>query len=93
LIKVICLILSVASGMALGKEGPLVHVACCVGQIITSFFHKYARNEAKTREMLSVAAATGVSVAFGAPIGGVGYNDFYFTGSFFPRRSILLFSL
>ena len=69
--KVISLILSVASGMALGKEGPLVHVACCVGEIIPSFFKKYAKNEAKKREMLSVASATGVSVAFGAPIGGV----------------------
>lgn len=82
LIKVVCLILSVASGMALGKEGPLVHVACCVGQIIPSLFKKYSRNEAKMREMLSVASATGVSVAFGAPI-----------GSFFARGSIVLFSL
>ena len=71
LIKVVSLILSVASGMALGKEGPLVHVACCIGQIIPSFFRKYSNNEAKKREMLSVASATGVSVAFGAPIGGV----------------------
>jgi chloride channel 3/4/5 len=57
--------------MALGKEGPLVHVACCIGNIIPRFFIKYARNEAKKREMLSAASAAGVSVAFGAPIGGV----------------------
>jgi chloride channel 3/4/5 len=28
-------------------------------------------NEAKTRELLSAACAAGVSVAFGAPVGGV----------------------
>jgi chloride channel 3/4/5 len=76
-IKVVSLILAVASGMALGKEGPLVHVACCVGQIVPCFFKKYAGNEAKRREMLSVASATGVSVAFGAPIGGVIFLHIY----------------
>lgn len=57
--------------MALGKEGPLVHLSCCFGNIFPRFFEKYARNEAKKREILSAAAAAGVSVAFGAPIGGV----------------------
>ena len=34
-------------------------------------FPKYYNNEAKKREVLSAAAAAGVSVAFGAPVGGV----------------------
>ena len=34
-------------------------------------FPKYYNNEAKKREILSAAAAAGVSVAFGAPVGGV----------------------
>lgn len=63
--------LAVSAGLMLGKEGPLVHVACCCGRFIAQFFPKYRNNEAKMREMLSAAAAAGVSVAFGAPIGGV----------------------
>lgn len=42
-----------------------------IGNILSYLFPKYGRNEAKKREILSAAAAAGVSVAFGAPIGGV----------------------
>ncbi len=38
---------------------------------ISELFPKYGNNEARKREILSAAAATGVSVAFGAPIGGI----------------------
>lgn len=41
-----------------------VHILCRI-------FPKYYKNEAKKREVLSAAAAAGVSVAFGAPVGGV----------------------
>uniref|UniRef100_A0A8C1NEB5 Chloride channel protein n=1 Tax=Cyprinus carpio TaxID=7962 RepID=A0A8C1NEB5_CYPCA len=71
MIKTITLVLAVASGLSLGKEGPLVHVACCCGNIFSYLFPKYSKNEAKKREVLSAASAAGVSVAFGAPIGGV----------------------
>ncbi|XP_066536754.1 H(+)/Cl(-) exchange transporter 5 [Hoplias malabaricus] len=71
LIKTITLVLAVSSGLSLGKEGPLVHVACCCGNILCHLFTKYRKNEAKRREVLSAASAVGVSVAFGAPIGGV----------------------
>ncbi|XP_060785703.1 H(+)/Cl(-) exchange transporter 5 isoform X5 [Neoarius graeffei] len=70
-IKTITLALAVSSGLSLGKEGPLVHVACCCGNILCHLFTKYRKNEAKRREVLSAASAVGVSVAFGAPIGGV----------------------
>jgi chloride channel 3/4/5 len=70
-IKTLALVLSVASGLSLGKEGPLVHIATCVGNIACRLFSKYDRNDGKRREVLSAAAAAGVAVAFGAPIGGV----------------------
>lgn len=71
IIKTIGLVLSVASGLSLGKEGPYVHIATCVGNIACRLFNKYDRNDAKRREVLSAAAAAGVAVAFGAPLGGV----------------------
>ena len=70
-VKTLALILSVASGLSLGKEGPYVHVATCVGNIACRMFSKYNHNDGKRREILSAAAASGVGVAFGAPIGGV----------------------
>ncbi|MCP9263939.1 H(+)/Cl(-) exchange transporter 3 [Dirofilaria immitis] len=71
IIKSVGLILASASGLNLGKEGPMVHLACCIGNIFSYLFPKYGSNEAKKREILSASAAAGVSVAFGAPIGGV----------------------
>ncbi|CAJ0764011.1 20834_t:CDS:10, partial [Entrophospora sp. SA101] len=70
-VKAIALAMAVSSGMTLGKEGPFVHIACCVGNVISRLFHKYNKNEGKRREILSASAAAGVSVAFAAPIGGV----------------------
>lgn len=70
-LKTLSLILSVGSGLSLGKEGPYVHIATCVGNIACRMFTKYNHNDAKRREVLSAAAASGVAVAFGAPIGGV----------------------
>ncbi|KAL4785490.1 chloride channel [Aspergillus varians] len=70
-IKTLALIFSVASGLSLGKEGPYVHIATCVGNICCRLFSKYNLNDGKRREVLSASAASGVAVAFGAPIGGV----------------------
>ncbi|KIW15705.1 hypothetical protein PV08_05755 [Exophiala spinifera] len=71
LAKSLGLCLSVSSGMWLGKEGPCVHLACCCANIIMKPFESLSHNEARKREVLSAAAASGISVAFGAPIGGV----------------------
>lgn len=86
-IKSLGLVLSVASGMSLGKEGPFVHIAACIGNIACRLFEKYDRNDGKRREVLSAAAAAGVTVAFGAPIGGVlfGLEEVAY---FFPAKTL-----
>ncbi|KAJ7901901.1 chloride channel [Mycena olivaceomarginata] len=56
--------------VGLALSGPFVHLASCIGNIVSRFTTKYENNEAKRREILSAACAAGVAVAFGAPIGG-----------------------
>ncbi|KAI0435159.1 chloride channel [Xylaria sp. FL1042] len=87
IIKSIGLIVSVASGLSLGKEGPYVHIATCIGNICCRLFSKYDQNDAKRREVLSAAAAAGVVVAFGAPLGGVlfGLEEVAY---FFPAKTL-----
>ena len=87
IIKMVALVFSVSSGLSLGKEGPYVHMAACVGNIACRLFSKYDRNDAKRREVLSAAAAAGVAVAFGAPLGGVlfGLEEVSY---FFPAKTL-----
>jgi chloride channel 3/4/5 len=87
LVKTLALILSVASGLSLGKEGPFVHIATCVGNIASRLFTKYDHNDGKRREVLSAAAAAGVAVAFGAPIGGVLFS-LEEVAYFFPAKTL-----
>lgn len=70
-VKAVGATFAVATGMCLGKEGPFVHISTCAGYLVSSLFPKYRENGRKMREMLSVACSAGLSVAFGAPIGGV----------------------
>lgn len=69
--KTIGLCLVVGAGLWVGKEGPLVHVACCCANLLIKFFPPISSNEARKREVLSAASAAGISVAFGSPVGGV----------------------
>lgn len=86
-IKSITLPLAIASGLSVGKEGPSVHYAVCMGNVISRFFGKYRRNAGKTREILSASAATGVAVAFGSPIGGVLFS-LEEMSSYFPLKTM-----
>ncbi|KAF9508161.1 hypothetical protein BS47DRAFT_1373732 [Hydnum rufescens UP504] len=71
LIKALGLALAVASGLSLGKEGPMVHVSCCMAALSAGLFPSFGKNELRKRLVLSAAAAAGVSVAFGSPLGGI----------------------
>lgn len=86
-LKAIGLTLAVASGMALGKEGPMVHIACAWGNILSRPFLKYATNEVKKREILAASVAAGVTAAFGAPLGGVLFS-MEVCCSYFPRQTL-----
>jgi len=81
--KVIGVTFSVAAGLPVGKEGPMVHsgavVAAGMSQGKTRLwgkdtsFSKFSdfRNDREKRDFVACGAAAGVASAFGAPIGGV----------------------
>eukprot|EP00929_Paragymnodinium_shiwhaense_P112640 TRINITY_DN80906_c0_g1_i1.p1 TRINITY_DN80906_c0_g1~~TRINITY_DN80906_c0_g1_i1.p1 ORF type:complete len:878 (-),score=106.14 TRINITY_DN80906_c0_g1_i1:116-2749(-) len=87
-IKVAGLILSVASGMSLGHEGPMVHVGVCCAHIASRWVAQF-RNEGKRRELMSAGVAAGISSAFGTPVGGVLFS-LEETSSQFSSRTLLL---
>jgi len=63
------MILSTASGLSIGKEGPFIHLGTGISAWIAKMFHI---NKAEVRQLLLCAgAASGLAVAFGAPISGV----------------------
>lgn len=71
LIKSLGLPLVISSGLSVGKEGPSVHYAVCVGNSLAKLVNKYKKSAAKGREFLTATAGAGVAVAFGSPMGGV----------------------
>lgn len=75
-------VFAVATSMCLGKEGPFVHISACVAYLVGKCFSKYNANGRKMRDLLSVGCASGLCVAFGAPIGGVIFS--YEVRAFFP---------
>jgi chloride channel 3/4/5 len=74
MVKSFGMVLSIASGLTVGGEGPVIHTALCIGNLFGKIFSRIQANEAKKRQLLSTAAAIGMAAAFNAPIGGVLYS-------------------
>ena len=84
-VKAVGAVFAVATGMCLGKEGPFVHISTCVAYLVGKCFPKYRENGRKMRELLSAGCSAGLSVAFGAPIGGVLFS-YEEISTYFPRK-------
>ncbi|KIX94382.1 uncharacterized protein Z520_09768 [Fonsecaea multimorphosa CBS 102226] len=84
-VKAVGSVFAVSTGMCLGKEGPFVHISTCVAYLVGVRFRKYRENGRKLRELLAAGCSSGLSVAFGAPIGGVlfAYEEI---STYFPRK-------
>jgi len=80
-LQVIGSIGSVAGGLMVGKEGPLVHVGACIASLLgqggsvrygmTWKWLRYLKNDRDRRDLVTCGAAAGVAAAFRAPVGGV----------------------
>ncbi len=81
--KVLGMCFSVASGLPLGKEGPMIHSGAIVGAAVSqgktitfgfdTSWTKFQdlRNDRAKRDFVTFGAAAGVAAAFNAPIGGI----------------------
>ena len=81
--KTIGIIFSCSAGLALGKEGPMIHIGAVVAAIVSqgrsnmlgidTAFSKNQdfRNDKERRDFVACGSGAGVAAAFGAPIGGV----------------------
>jgi chloride channel 7 len=72
--KIFGVVFAVSGGMKVGKEGPLAHIGSLLGVVCIYLpwsLNKPFRNDRDKRAIIAAGAGVGVSVAFGAPIGGV----------------------
>ncbi|KAH8049322.1 voltage-gated chloride channel [Aureococcus anophagefferens] len=86
-------VLLLGAGLPVGKEGPFIHTGDFREQLLSLSYFRVLNDTPEFRhQMLSAAAAVGVSAAFGAPIGGIMFSieataTFYVTahywGAFF----------
>ncbi|KAF5394360.1 H(+)/Cl(-) exchange transporter 7 [Paragonimus heterotremus] len=81
LVKGVGLVFAVSGGLAVGKEGPMIHIGSVIAAGISqgritfcnwSFrFLRFFRNDPQKRDFVGAGAAAGVAAAFGAPVGGL----------------------
>jgi len=81
--KVVGVCFSVASGIPIGKEGPMIHIGSIIGAALSqgktltlgfdTSWTKFQdfRNDSSKRDFVTYGAAAGIAAAFRAPIGGV----------------------
>ena len=93
MVTAISTVLSVACGLRIGKEGPMVHVGAICG-LLTIFYVPWSvkwQTDRHKRLLVAAGASCGLAVSFGTPIAGVlfameitrGNNSFWTLGTIF----------
>jgi H+/Cl- antiporter ClcA len=72
-VKVSALSLCVGSGLAVGKEGPMIHIGACWACLLAGPIQRLLglTSVLADTELICVGASAGVAAAFGAPLAGV----------------------
>lgn len=83
------LVLACASGLPVGRVGPLVHISGCLASWLlqSHWFAGLQDSKEGTYQVLGAACAVGVTSAFGSPVGGVLFSievtaTYYLTSSY-----------
>ncbi|KAL8038813.1 hypothetical protein ABFX02_11G132400 [Erythranthe guttata] len=81
IVKIFGSIGAVSAGLDLGKEGPLVHIGCCVAALLGQGgpdkyrikwrWLRYFNNDRDRRDLITCGSSSGVCAAFRSPVGGV----------------------
>lgn len=83
-------VLSVGSGMALGREGPTVQMGAALGHMISDLFRVRA-GEGERRTLISAGAGAGLAAAFNAPLSGLVFVLEELHGNFTPVMFVAAF--
>ena len=88
LAKALGLILSSAAGLSVGKEGPFVHIAVAISDIMMHqpCFKRLLTSDAKKLEIFACAAAAGVGATFGTPFAATMFSIEVTAGYFMIRN-------
>lgn len=71
--QMVSLAAALGSGLPLGKEGPVMHMASIVATMLTKtlrYIKGTIENDARSTDLLAAACTMGVAVSYAAPIGG-----------------------
>lgn len=92
--KTLSLIAALGAGLTVGREGPFVAIASCIGANLwrLPYLSKVGAHESTRRQMLAAAIAAGVTAVWATPIGGVLFSiettsTFFLTASYFQVRA------
>jgi len=66
--KYVTTVLSLSSGISLGKEGPVVTISSGIGSFLGRFFHL---SKKRVKALVAVGSAGGIAAAFNTPISAV----------------------
>ncbi|CAE6972722.1 Clcn3, partial [Symbiodinium sp. CCMP2456] len=89
--RMLGLAIAQASQLMLDVQGAVIHVAACWADLCSRCGSKSFSNEANRRALISAACAAGVSVAFGAPLGGVLWSYEQMSSKFTQQTLIMAF--